>query len=352
MTPRPTVAYTDGACIGNPGPGGWAWVVDGGGYRSGAEAASTNQRMEVQAVLDAVRSIPGELTIVSDSTYVVKCFNDRWYEGWERRGWKNASKQPVANQDLWRPLVGLYLERAHEITFRWVKGHSGDRFNDVADRLATEAARTQQGRAGDDEPTDLGAPDDPTAGHADRHTAGAAPSAAAAPTEPGIAGWKVAAFGHRPPQLGGYDPDNPIAAGVTRQLAAVLDGWRAVHPDIVVLTGLGLGAEQLAATVCLDLAVPYVAVLPYPDPDKVWPATSRARYAELVAGARSTILLDRNAPATKQAAGRAAGARDRWIIGTANAGVVVWDGQDRGLGELVAAMERKDLDVFPLTPAG
>src|SRR6476619_7466597 len=87
------IVYTDGACSGNPGPGGWAWVEVGGRYASGAEARSTNQRMEITAVLEAVGTFDAEasgavLEIVSDSTYVVNCFRDKWYVGWKRRGWK------------------------------------------------------------------------------------------------------------------------------------------------------------------------------------------------------------------------------------------------------------------------
>jgi ribonuclease HI len=143
--PEPTIVYTDGACLGNPGPGGWAWAVRGGAFASGAAAQTTNQRMEVNAVLEAVRALPGRLDVVSDSTYVVNCFRDRWWEGWLRRGWLNSAKKPVANRDLWEPLVELYRERGN-IAFRWVKGHSGDPMNDLVDELAVLAARTQQGQ--------------------------------------------------------------------------------------------------------------------------------------------------------------------------------------------------------------
>src|SRR5262245_42462506 len=86
------VIYTDGACAGNPGPGGWAWAEapDGARRGSGGEAHTTNQRMEVQAVLEALRAVDGPLTIVSDSTYVVNCFRDRWWVKWEKNGWKNS----------------------------------------------------------------------------------------------------------------------------------------------------------------------------------------------------------------------------------------------------------------------
>lgn len=132
------MVYTDGACAGNPGPGGWAWVVPGGAWASGAENPSTNQRMELMAVLHAAQHLTGPLLIVSDSTYVVNCFRDEWWVGWEKRGWKNSQRKPVANQDLWRPLVALYKEL--DIELRWVKGHSGDEWNEIADELAVEAA--------------------------------------------------------------------------------------------------------------------------------------------------------------------------------------------------------------------
>ena len=141
-----TVVYTDGACSGNPGPGGWAWVIPGGRYRSGADPHTTNQRMELAAALDAVRTIDGALEIVSDSAYVVNCFRKGWWEGWLSRGWKTAAKKPVANRDLWEPLVDAY--RSRQITFRWVKGHGGNVWNDAADRLAVEASATQKGVEG------------------------------------------------------------------------------------------------------------------------------------------------------------------------------------------------------------
>jgi len=139
--PEPVVVYTDGACAGNPGPGGWAWAVapDGVPSAAGGEPDTTNQRMEITAALEAARRfVPaGPVVIVSDSTYVVNCFRDRWYVKWEANGWRNAKKQPVANADLWRPLVELV--RGGDVSFRWVKGHSGDRLNDVVDQLAVAA---------------------------------------------------------------------------------------------------------------------------------------------------------------------------------------------------------------------
>jgi ribonuclease HI len=139
--------HTDGACRGNPGPGGWAWASGPSEFASGAAGHTTNQRMEIQAVIEALKEHPeGPIEIVSDSTYVVKCFHDSWYVAWRRRNWKNAKGQPVANQDLWEQLLPLALECGRDVTFSWVKGHSGDRMNDFVDELATQAADAQRGR--------------------------------------------------------------------------------------------------------------------------------------------------------------------------------------------------------------
>jgi ribonuclease HI len=143
---RSVVVYTDGACIRNPGPGGWAWAVSEDRYASGCEVATTNQRMELRAVIEALAAFPsGEVKVISDSTYVVNCFRQRWWAGWRARGWRNSKGEPVANQDLWRPLVALVIdERPGSIQLEWVKGHGTNLGNILADRLATEAARLQR----------------------------------------------------------------------------------------------------------------------------------------------------------------------------------------------------------------
>jgi ribonuclease HI len=144
---RPPVVYTDGACLGNPGPGGWAWAVSEEEFASGHEPSTTNQRMELRAVLEALGAFPGpgRVRILSDSTYVVNCFRHRWWVAWRAKGWRNARGQPVANQDLWRPLVDLVIdERGGQIEIEWVKGHGTSIGNLLADRLATEAARLQR----------------------------------------------------------------------------------------------------------------------------------------------------------------------------------------------------------------
>ena len=134
-----TEVFTDGACRGNPGPGGWAWAVKDGPQGSGHDPATTNQRMEVRAAYESIVALPGTLVVVSDSTYVVNCFKNSWWTGWRARGWLNSAKKPVANRDLWEPLIDLVEERG-DVTFRWVKGHSGHPMNDLVDQLAVDAS--------------------------------------------------------------------------------------------------------------------------------------------------------------------------------------------------------------------
>ena len=142
-----TEVFTDGACSGNPGPGGWAWAVPGGPWASGSEPRTTNQRMELRAVLEAVRGLEGRLDVVTDSTYVANCFRDKWYLGWRRRNWRNAAGKPVANLDLWEPLIEAFEAGRFGVP-RWVKGHAGDVMNDLVDRLAVEACQLQAGASG------------------------------------------------------------------------------------------------------------------------------------------------------------------------------------------------------------
>jgi ribonuclease HI len=142
--------WTDGACSGNPGPGGWAAVLvarDAGGAvtkqveLSGGERHTTNNRMELQAVISGLESLerPSELTVHIDSSYVMDAIVKRWHVGWQARGWKTAAKQPVKNQELWEQLLAL-LER-HTVSWRKVKGHAGVRLNERCDELAVAACR-------------------------------------------------------------------------------------------------------------------------------------------------------------------------------------------------------------------
>ena len=303
--------------------------MPGGRYESGASPATTNQRMEVQAALEAVTSLDGPLEVFSDSTYVVNCFRDGWWEGWIRRGWLNSAKKPVANRDLWEPLIEAVRARAGtgRVTFEWVKGHSNDVSNDLVDRLAVEAARTQTGRSGVGTPSELGAADDPSGG-----SGGAGRDARLPP------GRMVAVVGHKPPDLGGYQP-NAIADRVRDRLAEVLAAKAQLHPDLAVLTGMGLGAEQLGAEAAARAGVPYVAVLPFPDPDGKWPESSRREFRRLLDGAVTKVVLQAKPPATKQLAGAALRRRDAWIARNADEAVAVWDGEEATTRRAVRALE-------------
>ncbi|MDQ6957818.1 MAG: ribonuclease HI [Mariprofundaceae bacterium] len=139
MAAKPRVeAFTDGACSGNPGPGGWGVLLRMGKHEKelcGGEPATTNQRMELQAAIEALKALRKEchMTIHSDSKYVVQGMAE-WIHGWKKNGWKNAGKKPIANQDLWERLD--QLASGHDVTWVWVKGHAGHPENERADELA------------------------------------------------------------------------------------------------------------------------------------------------------------------------------------------------------------------------
>lgn len=134
------VIYTDGACKGNPGPGGWGVYLRSGSVEKdlfGGEAQTTNNRMELTAVIEALRALkrPCHVQMYMDSEYVRKGITE-WLVGWKARGWKTAAKQPVKNVDLWQTLDDEIQSGGHQIEWRWVKGHAGDPGNERADALA------------------------------------------------------------------------------------------------------------------------------------------------------------------------------------------------------------------------
>ncbi len=142
MTPKVTI-YTDGACKGNPGPGGWGAILFYGDKKKeicGGEPATTNNRMELMGAISALELLnrPCKVELHTDSQYVMKGIQE-WIRGWKARGWKTADKSPVKNDDLWKRLDAA--RERHDVDWRWVKGHAGHPLNERADALANEGLR-------------------------------------------------------------------------------------------------------------------------------------------------------------------------------------------------------------------
>jgi ribonuclease HI len=142
--------YTDGACKGNPGPGGWgAWLKSGASEKElfGGELNTTNNRMELTAVIEGLAALkrPCKVVLYLDSQYVRQGITE-WIRGWKAKGWVTSTKQPVKNVELWKRLDALVQNGGHQIEWRWVKGHSGDPGNEKADALANKGVLRAQGR--------------------------------------------------------------------------------------------------------------------------------------------------------------------------------------------------------------
>ena len=310
--------YTDGACSNNPGPGGWAWVTTNGRHDSGGDEQTTNQRMELTAVLKAVETLAddGDLHVYSDSTYVVNCFRDRWFEGWKARNWHNSQKKPVANRDLWEPLIEAYLAHEDSIEFTWVKGHAGNELNELADRFAVAQVELIKERMAEAASGARGA---------GTSAGGAAGSGAGerrvqeAPL-PSVRG-----------EIGGGEVPWPAERAVVvtggrdfgpEVVEALSDSIAELDPDYdIVVSGLRLGAELVGAETALNVGVPLAVVLPYPDPVKVWGDRDRARFDQAVAGAEWVVTLegDRVRPSA------AIAERNAWMWRSAVGAIVVND---------------------------
>ena len=150
QTNQSVVIYTDGACKGNPGPGGWGALLSIGSTKKeifGGELVTTNNRMEMTAVIEALTTLkrPCAVTLYLDSEYVRKGITE-WIAGWKARGWRTAAKAPVKNVDLWQKLDVLVASGGHRIDWRWVRGHAGDPGNERADALANKGVERALGR--------------------------------------------------------------------------------------------------------------------------------------------------------------------------------------------------------------
>jgi ribonuclease HI len=144
---KEVIIYTDGACSGNPGPGGWGAVLIFNDVKkeiSGGSKDTTNNIMEMTAVIESLKMLkePCKVTLYSDSAYVVNAFEQNWIEGWIKKGWINSKKEPVKNRELWEELI--LLTEKHNVSFKKVKGHSTNELNNRCDYLATTAAKEYQ----------------------------------------------------------------------------------------------------------------------------------------------------------------------------------------------------------------
>lgn len=328
--------YTDGACSGNPGPGGWAWASSADHHASGGEPETTNNRMELTAVLRAIQDNPSPLVVVMDSTYV-KNGLESWSKGWVRNGWKTKAGEPVKNRDLWEALLAALAERPKgEVSFEWVKGHSGDIMNDLVDGLAVvqrdahrpvgaaRSAGSAGAAGGGGKLSELPADEQ----RAERRR-----------RDPRIpAGWLLAVFGHTPDRLGGWD-DNPVADRVRSDLVEVIDALARLHPDLVVVTGIRPGSELLAAEAAERAEVPYVAVVGFPGIDRNLSAAARQRGEAAADRAASVVRLERKEPTDVDSFRRAMRRRDAWIIAAADEAVLVWDEVDDRLARLHADLD-------------
>jgi hypothetical protein len=236
--------------------------------------------MELRAALEAVQTLGRPLRVVSDSTYVVNCFRDKWYEGWKKRGWKNANKKPVANRDLWEPLVAEHIKGG--IEWQWVKGHSGDRMNDLVDQLAVDEVAKLKDAVANPPPPDIEPP------------------------------WPVR---HAIVVSGANEPDSDSEAAL-RQAIAGLD------PDVdIVVSGLRRGAELVAAEICVEHRVQLAAVLPFADPAAHWPDELRQRFDMAFSASSWQVDLGAN-PAQP---GTAIKMRNGWLASAGLGAIVVAD---------------------------
>ena len=336
--PEALRVYTDGACSGNPGPGGWAWASSVQHQASGGARETTNNRMELVAVLRAMEDNSGPLTVVMDSTYV-KSGLESWSKGWVRNGWKTKAGDEVKNRDLWEELIALRDARPPgELTFEWVKGHSGDVMNDLVDGLAVvqrdlhrgvrseTVSANQPARSGGTKLADL-----PVAEQRSERRR----------RDPRIPpGHLLLVLGLTPDALGGWDA-NPMADRVRNQLVEHFGTIARLHPDLVVLTGVRPGAELLAAEAAIRADVPYAAVVGFPGIERNLSSESQARFRDLVDRAAFPVRFEKTTPADNDGFRRAMARRDAWLVHAADEAVLVWDEIDNRYDRLFADLDRR-----------
>lgn len=345
-----TTVFTDGACSGNPGPGGWAWIEPDGHWAAGFDPDTTNQRMELSAVLRACERFEDPLHIVSDSTYVVNCWRDRWWSGWLKRNWRNSRKDPVANRDLWEQVVPHFRDRPG-LRLEWVKGHSGDRWNDLVDRLAVGAVQRRGDTSGEGDPPEevLGSPDRNSGGRSSSSASGDRPSQPSdlleSPLESGSRSERRRSADPRVPvghlvMVTGARSASPDRTGLRAELSRVLAAQSEMNPELVVLSGLRRGAESLGVAAAKDAGLPYVVVLPYPDPTAGWPEAETTEFRRCLEGAREVMVLEKKRPTDLEGRRKSLARRDGWLRSAADSVVFIADPADAESEESLSRWEK------------
>ena len=267
---------------------------------------------------------------------------------WQKNGWKNSQRKPVANRDLWEPFVELYEARAGEITFQWVKGHSDDPMNDLVDRLAVQACVTQQPAAGDHppDPATLGPPDAPRARSAAATAAPAKRRRARARRSPP----RPRSGPRRPSWAGGRR--TPWPTDVRRRLAELFAAKATLHPDLVVLTGLRLGAECWRRRRPSTPRCPTWRCCRTPSPTGRGPRTTAAGSPSWSRRPASVVTLEKKRPESRADFRNALARRDGWLAANVHEAVLVWDGDDRSLAELHRKLVKRlgEEEVWVLAP--
>jgi uncharacterized phage-like protein YoqJ len=255
-----------------------------------------------------------------------------------RNGWKTKDRKDVKNRDLWEELIEAV--DAGEVTFGWVKGHSGDPMNDLVDAMAVVQRDRYKILAKGGDPDAAGG-GDVAGATALREFSGPADERAQRRKRDGRIpeGHLLVAFGPGAKDFGGFEA-NPVADRARRQLVTIFQAKKQMDPDLVVLTGLRLGAETVAAEAAVEAGVPFVGVLPFPGVEKVWSEPLRRHFVELSGQARSVVTLEKKVPSDRAGAGQALRRRDAWLTRAADEAVLVL-GED-GDGSL--AKLRRSLD--------
>jgi ribonuclease HI/uncharacterized phage-like protein YoqJ len=312
----PTLVYTAGVREPGADVAGWAWVVPAGRFACGASSRAPRTRMQLAAIVEALRALPGQLEIVTDAPDVAATFlEDRW-PAWEARGWRSRAGREIPDRDLWESLVAACRERGGPDAVQIVTMNeptnrgSGYPVHHTAAELARAAAASGRSWSGDEVPEAV------TAGPVVEHGSGNH-----------LTGFPLGVFGPKPPGLGGFPP-NPVLDRLRSRLAGIITTAAARHHDLRLVCGLRPGTELAAAEAAVEVGVPVDVVLPYPDPVRSWPEKSQEQFRQGLKLADRVLILQKRMPTSRHQAGLGLARKDAWVVRRLATAVLVWDGRD------------------------